>query len=175
METVNHLTITADRSNVKVVLRALLYAIFFHRNLDNVEPETYEFLETHVTCAPTPALEREITSKIELFSRTFVDTGRNSGEIAVVFLQRIPKKGWFAITEELVPWEEHLISIRFPSPAPSRSQKPLPNPLPGALIQLLTFCAEKKANVPPLSSGSADSGTSHQASSATTAISHHPL
>ncbi len=49
--------------------------------------------------------------------------------------------------QELVPWEEHLISLSFPRTLP----RLLPsNPLPAALMQLLTFCAEKNGNVPPL-------------------------
>jgi autophagy-related protein 101 len=41
-------TQTVPPQQVKHVLRALLYAIFFHRLMDNVEPETWDILETHV-------------------------------------------------------------------------------------------------------------------------------
>lgn len=39
---------TLHPSQVKPVLRALLHAIFFHRTLDNIEPETYEIAESHI-------------------------------------------------------------------------------------------------------------------------------
>ena len=48
--------------------------------------------------------------------------------------------------KELVPWEEHLITLTFPRQTRSRTS----NPLSGALMQLLTFCVDKKGNVPPL-------------------------
>lgn len=45
---------TLVSSQVKPILRALLYAIFFHRTLDNIEPETYEIGEAHVVSAALP-------------------------------------------------------------------------------------------------------------------------
>ena len=50
--------------------------------------------------------------------------------------------------QEIIPWEEHLITLNFPSQSQSRISPS--NPLSSALIQLLNFCAERKANVPPL-------------------------
>ncbi|TXT11119.1 hypothetical protein VHUM_01870 [Vanrija humicola] len=133
-----------ERTQAKPVLSALLHAVFFHRLLDAVEPETVETNETHVACGGGGGgVEREIAARVDEFGRTFVDQGSDSGEIGVVFLQRKNRKGWFAVTEALVPWEEHLITIHFVKRATT-------NPLPGALLQLLTFCAERKDNVPPL-------------------------
>ncbi|WVQ82136.1 hypothetical protein IAT38_004264 [Cryptococcus sp. DSM 104549] len=157
MDLVNHLELTVHPSQVRPVLRALLRAIFFHRTLDAIEPETLELLESHISCGTSSSIQREINGKIEDFSREFLDTRLDKGELAVVFLQKKPKKGWFAITEELVPWEEHLITITF-----SKSSKPGPNPLPAALLQILTFCVENKGNVPPLSGNSEQSNVSHQ-------------
>ncbi|RSH91705.1 hypothetical protein EHS25_009074 [Saitozyma podzolica] len=99
MDALNHIHLTVPPQQVKHVLRALLYAIFFHRLMDNVEPETWDILETHVACAPTQAIERDVSSKIDEFSREYLDTGAERGEIAVVFLQKKPRKGWFAVTE----------------------------------------------------------------------------
>jgi hypothetical protein len=55
------------------------------------------------------------------------------------------------LVQELIPWEEHLITLDFPR---NTARTPASNPLPGALLQILTFCAEKGGNVPPLSAGS---------------------
>lgn len=66
-------------------------------------------------------------------------------QIAVVFLQRKNRKGWFAVTEALVPWEEHLISVTFVTRATTTR-----NTLNAALLQTLTFCSERRANVPAL-------------------------
>nr|XP_019044316.1 hypothetical protein I302_07600 [Kwoniella bestiolae CBS 10118]OCF23246.1 hypothetical protein I302_07600 [Kwoniella bestiolae CBS 10118] len=145
MDTVNHIELTIHPSQVRPTLRALLYAIFFHRNLDACEPEDFELLDSHIAISPNSTIEREVNTRIEEFAREYLEEGRKTfGEIAVVFLQKKPKKGWFAITEELIPWEEHLITLHFDRSSTSN------NPLHTALIQILTFCAEKKGNVPPL-------------------------
>lgn len=62
-----------------------------------------------------------------------------------MFLQRKNRKGWFAVTEALVPWEEHLISVHFVTRATTTR-----NTLNAALMQTLTFCSERRANVPAL-------------------------
>lgn len=46
---------------MKHVLRALLYAIFFHRLMDNVEPETWDILETHVVGQSVSPLDNPIS------------------------------------------------------------------------------------------------------------------
>ncbi|KAK8853071.1 hypothetical protein IAR55_003772 [Kwoniella newhampshirensis] len=158
MDAVNHIELTIHPSQVRPILRAILYAIFFHRTLDATEPETLELLDSHIACAPNPAVEREVSAKIEEFAREYLESGSERGELAVVFLQKKPKKGWFAITEELVPWEEHLITLSFARTNRSSSM----NPLSAALLQLLTFCVEKKGNVPPLVGSSEQNNLSHQ-------------
>nr|ODO02231.1 hypothetical protein L204_00959 [Cryptococcus depauperatus CBS 7855] len=45
---VNHIEMTIHPSQLRPILRALLFAIFFHRTLDAVEPETLELLESHI-------------------------------------------------------------------------------------------------------------------------------
>ncbi|WVF73157.1 hypothetical protein IAT40_007976 [Kwoniella sp. CBS 6097] len=150
MDTVNHLELSVHLAQVRPVLKALLCAIFFQRTLDIVEPQTMELLDCHITNAPSSSIERDINAKIDEFVREYIqDDGKTSGEIAVVFLQKRPKKGWFAITEELIPWEEHLITLRFDRSSSTSSNKP-DNDLNRALFQLITFCAEKKGNVPSL-------------------------
>ncbi|WWC91558.1 uncharacterized protein L201_006504 [Kwoniella dendrophila CBS 6074] len=150
LDTVNHIQLTIPPSQVRPTLRAILHAIFFHRNLDVIEPDDFELLDSHIAVAPNSIIDREINEKIEEFAKEYLDNGQKSfGEIAVVFLQKKPKKGWFAITEELVPWEEHLITLHF-NRTSTLNKAPHSNPLHGALIQVLTFCAEKKSNVPPL-------------------------
>ncbi|KAL1409981.1 hypothetical protein Q8F55_003981 [Vanrija albida] len=155
MEAVNHIKLRVERSQAKPVLSALLHAVFFHRLLDAVEPETIETNETHVACGGSGAVEREVAARVDEFGRAFVEAGSDSGEIGIVFLQRKNRKGWFAVTEALVPWEEHLITIHFVKRATT-------NPLPGALLQLLTFCAERKDNVPPLVGTGDQNNLSHQ-------------
>ncbi|EJT52523.1 hypothetical protein A1Q1_03655 [Trichosporon asahii var. asahii CBS 2479] len=158
-----------ERTSAAAVLRALLLSIFFQRTLENVVPETLDVFDTHVAVVSGAAtgtstalagpgqkvteIEREIHDKVEGFVRTFVETGKEGGEIAVVFLQRKNRKGWFAVTEALVPWEEHLISVHFVTRATTTR-----NTLNSALMQTLTFCSERRANVPALVGSPHDDG-----------------
>jgi hypothetical protein len=95
-------------------------------------------------------------------------------QLAVVFLQRRPKKGWFAVTEvcmlhswsplqvadnqEMVPYEEHLIRLRCSQAVKKDSNTALLD----ALMKILTFCNTNKANVPPLVGSGEESNLSHQ-------------
>jgi hypothetical protein len=131
---------TVHPAQVQPTLRAILHAIFFHRLLDNLEPETIEIADTHIASINSPALDKEVNARIEEFCREYVDKGASTGEVglgvyelwhwqagassppcssprpggliiahlqlAVVFLQRKPRKGWFAITE--VSMVDHL-------------------------------------------------------------------
>lgn len=93
----------------------------------------------------------------------------------MVFLQRRPKKGWFAVTEvsyvvlsfghqligqEMVPWEEHLIRLKF-SHAVKRDSN---TALKDALMRISMFCSANKAGVPPPVGASEQSNLSHQVS-----------
>ncbi|GMK54764.1 hypothetical protein CspeluHIS016_0113500 [Cutaneotrichosporon spelunceum] len=176
MDSVNHIKLRVERSTAPGVLRAILSSIFFQRSLDAIEPTTVDILDTHVAVPSTalmsvPAgavgkaagaalsietgIQREISTKVFEFTRTFVDTRASGGEVAVVFMQRKNRKGWFAVTEALVPWEEHLITLTFVTRATQ-------NPLPGALLQVLTFCAKHSASVPPLLGTPDQSNLSHE-------------
>lgn len=77
-----------ERSSATAVLRALLTAIFFHRRLDNVEPETVDILETHVAAAVDREIDREVAAKVDEFAQTFVEAGCDSGEVSHIFLSR---------------------------------------------------------------------------------------
>lgn len=51
------------------------------------------------SCVPNSIISREISNKIEEFARQYLEGDQDGGEIAVVFLQKKSKKGWFAVTE----------------------------------------------------------------------------
>lgn len=80
------------------MLRALLLSVFFQRTLENVVPETLDVFDTHVAVvsgagtggaaagpgAKATDIEREITDKVDGFVRSFVDTGKEGGEVSTV-------------------------------------------------------------------------------------------
>lgn len=95
MDAVNHIKIvsyfadwvssadhkTCHPNQIQSTLRALLHAIFFHRLLDNVEPDTIEILDTHIASLPNPGLDKEVNTKVEEFYGEYVDRGVFSGEV----------------------------------------------------------------------------------------------
>ena len=58
----------------------------------------------------------------------------------------------------MVPWEEHLIRLKF-SHAVKRDSN---TALKEALLRVLTFCNNNKASVPPLVGAQEQSNLSHQ-------------
>lgn len=82
------------------MLRALLLSVFFQRTLENVVPETLDVFDTHVAVvsgagfgtggaaagpgAKATDIEREIADKVDGFVRSFVDTGKEGGEVSSV-------------------------------------------------------------------------------------------
>ncbi|KAL7418317.1 hypothetical protein Q5752_006775 [Cryptotrichosporon argae] len=154
-ELVNHIRIRTDRAQAKDVVRALLHAVLFHRVIDTVEPETEEVFDVDIAYIPTKEIERDISAKVDEFAQAFIETGACVGELAVVFLQRKNRKGWFAVTEELVPWEAHVLTLDLAGP-------PAPPRLADALVQLATFCAQSRGNVPPVSGSGDQTNLSHQ-------------
>ncbi|WVQ74967.1 hypothetical protein IAR50_004575 [Cryptococcus sp. DSM 104548] len=152
MDQVNHIQLTVHPSQVRAVLRGLLLAIFFHRNLDAMEAETFELLDSYISCSTTPSMQKDISNSIEEFAIRYVEGGESQGEMALVFLSKKAKRGWFAVTEELVPWEEHLITLSF------ETSKPTINPISAALMQITTYCLQHKDQVPPLT-GSSDNAS----------------
>lgn len=91
----NHIKLRVERSAVSAVLTAILSAIYFHRNLDNVEPFTLDVLDTHVAViagsggdeakavGAASFTEREIASNVDEFVRTIVEQQADSGEVGV--------------------------------------------------------------------------------------------
>lgn len=93
-----------ERTSAAAVLRALLLSIFFQRTLENVVPETLDVFDTHVAVVSGAAtgtstalagpgqkvteIEREIHDKVEGFVRTFVETGKEGGEVSSTLYSR---------------------------------------------------------------------------------------
>ncbi|TYJ53413.1 hypothetical protein B9479_005960 [Cryptococcus floricola] len=100
-------------------------------------------------------MQKDIASSIEDFALRYVEGGESQGEMALVFLRSKAKKGWFAVTEELIPWEEHLITLSF------QASKPSASPLSSALMQITTYCLQHKDQVPPLT-GSSDASVPYR-------------
>lgn len=62
--------------------------------------------------------------------------------------------------QEMVPWEEHLIRLKFSHAVKRDSNMALKQ----ALMRIMTFCNTNKASVPPLVGASEQNNLSHQVS-----------
>ncbi|EAU80824.2 hypothetical protein CC1G_04934 [Coprinopsis cinerea okayama7 len=54
-------------------------------------------------------MEQLVNTKVDAFWRG-IEIGQRRGQIVVTFSQRIEKKSWFTVGEELVPWEKWVIN-----------------------------------------------------------------
>jgi hypothetical protein len=76
-------------------------------------------------------------------------------QVAVVFSQRRSKKTWFSSTEEEIPFEAHIVTLREPPPDEPGGEKGCSptRELEEALLKVLKFCAGMNRQIPPISSG----------------------
>lgn len=77
-----HITQKLPSTQVKAVLRAILYSIFFHRTLETIEPETYELLDTHIAFIPNETIDKIIRNKVDEFGREVLERGLSKGEVS---------------------------------------------------------------------------------------------
>ncbi|KAG2021384.1 hypothetical protein CC2G_006630 [Coprinopsis cinerea AmutBmut pab1-1] len=98
-----------DRSTAKDVLHGVLHSILFHRLFGTVKPTTFEVLDVTMPGVSDPEMEQLVNTKVDAFWRG-IEIGRRRGQIVVTFSQRIEKKSWFTVGEELVPWEKWVIN-----------------------------------------------------------------
>ncbi|TFK19497.1 DUF1649-domain-containing protein [Coprinopsis marcescibilis] len=102
--------LTLDRSTTKDVLHGVLHSILFHRLFGTIKPTTFEVLDVTLPGVVDPEMERLVKDKVDGFWRG-VDNGRRRGQIVVTFSQKVEKKSWFTVGEELVPWEQWVINV----------------------------------------------------------------
>ncbi|KAK6412745.1 hypothetical protein LTR95_017934, partial [Oleoguttula sp. CCFEE 5521] len=107
------LSVTADRANVKDIVKALLHTIFFHRIFTALPPTTHEILDTTLPLITTPAsipttLETHLSTLLRYLDTPSQSTSTPSATLTLQFLERRrPRKtGWFGGKgEEETVWE----------------------------------------------------------------------
>ncbi|KAI9633887.1 uncharacterized protein MKK02DRAFT_38557 [Dioszegia hungarica] len=165
MDAINQIELTLPIDQIKPVLSALILSILFQRTLDPSEPQTIEVLGRHVAIPGTTGtgaagVEGEVSGRVEEFMGRYYASGRQeSGQIAVIFTQKKSRKGWFGITEEIVPWEAHFITIHPDSTARHSARSPNSAATSGlydALMRTITFCAARADAMPSATPGEAD-------------------
>ncbi|KDQ08910.1 hypothetical protein BOTBODRAFT_138259 [Botryobasidium botryosum FD-172 SS1] len=137
-----HVDVTIERSKTKEVLRALLHAILFHRLFGTIKPTTIEISEVTFPAVSDSDIERLVVQKVDTFFRALEDqpsgeNGIKGGQLLVTFSERRPKKHWFTMGEEEVPWEEWVINASVHAPKHEHERRAIQSTLPGSLTRIL--------------------------------------
>ncbi|KAI8904197.1 hypothetical protein DFJ77DRAFT_481003 [Powellomyces hirtus] len=151
------LELTVDRYYLSAVLKALLHSILFHRRFTSERPVDVDIDALNVTYARLEdvEVERAVEDKVRSFERLVEPmSGRNRGQIAIMFFARRPKKSWFTTSEEEVCWEQWALTISIRDSLSERSQlgsrRTLQTDLVAALTAISTVTNEQKDHIPPL-------------------------
>ncbi|KAH9884648.1 DUF1649-domain-containing protein [Cubamyces lactineus] len=122
-----HPTITIDlvldRQQTKEVLRAVLHAILFHRLFGTVKPQTFEVLDVTMPGVDDNEITHLVEEKVDAFWRGVEGGANKRGQILVTFSEKRPRKSWFLIGEEEIPWEQWIINAEIRQPSDRERQK----------------------------------------------------
>ncbi|KAI8827290.1 uncharacterized protein EV422DRAFT_563375 [Fimicolochytrium jonesii] len=149
--------LTIDRYYLGTVLKALLHSVLFHRTFSSERPIDIDVDSLSVTYARLENAEadRAVEEKVRDFERLVEpSTGRNRGQIAMLFFARRPKKSWFTTSEEEVCWEQWVITIIVRDALSERDQlasrRTMQNDLIAALTTISHITNEQKDHIPPI-------------------------
>ncbi|KAI0370122.1 DUF1649-domain-containing protein [Pilatotrama ljubarskyi] len=122
-----HPTITIDlvldRLQTKEVLRAVLHSILFHRLFGTVKPRTFEVLDVTMPGVDDEEIMHLVEDKVDAFWRGIEGDSNKRGQIMVTFSEKRPRKSWFLIGEEEIPWEQWIINAEIRQPSERERQK----------------------------------------------------
>ncbi|KAI5120576.1 hypothetical protein M0805_002526 [Coniferiporia weirii] len=145
-----------DRLTTKDVLKAVLHSILFHRLFGTIKPQTLEVLDVTMPGVKDGPTERLIEEKVDAFWKG-VESGANKrGQITVIFAEKRPKKTWFSMGEEEVPWEKWVINAEVRQPKTDGDRQKfnttLSTTLSTTLLTILTHTSSERgrAVVPPI-------------------------
>ncbi|OCH90518.1 DUF1649-domain-containing protein [Obba rivulosa] len=126
-----------DRLTTKDVLRAVLHAILFHRLFGTIKPQMFEVLDVTMPGVDDSDMIALIDNKVDSFWKS-MESGRNkSGQITVTFSEKRPRKTWFILGEEEVPWEQWIVNAEIRQPVTDRDRQKFDTDLASALTKSL--------------------------------------
>ncbi|KAI0779051.1 DUF1649-domain-containing protein [Trametes elegans] len=122
-----HPTVTIDlvldRLQTKEVLRAVLHAVLFHRLFGTVKPRTFEVLDVTMPGVDDEETAQLVEDKVGAFWRGVEGGANKRGQILVTFSEKRPRKSWFLMGEEEIPWEQWIINAEIRQPSDRERQK----------------------------------------------------
>ncbi|KIM34978.1 hypothetical protein M413DRAFT_449969 [Hebeloma cylindrosporum] len=136
-----------DRQTAKDVLKGMLHAIFFHRLFGPIKPQTFEVLDVTIPAVSDQETEQLVDEKVDAFWKGLEGGFSKRGQIIVTISEKKPKKNWFSIGEEEVPWEQWVINAEL-----RKARSALASTLTKAIHTMITHTSSEKgrAAVPPI-------------------------
>lgn len=163
------LTLSADRSNIKDVLKATLHTIFFHRFFTPLQPATQDVLEITLPYVNDEDIATLIDSKATALIRQLDSNSQQTttspqyssakptrGILAVQFLERKRRKSgfFFAKADEETVWETWILGITLTGarsePEAARNRRVMESNLQKAGMDIVHFVNVEKAHIPPI-------------------------
>ncbi|KAK3676320.1 hypothetical protein LTR78_003594 [Recurvomyces mirabilis] len=160
--------LSADRQNVKEVVKGIMHTIFFHRLFTPLEPANYDVLDVTVPYVD----DKELIQLLETRSTTLLralDSGsttlspqynpKSSGAarstLVIQFLERKRRKGWFiSKADEETIWESWILEVNLTSarsePEAEWNRRVMENSLQDAVMKVITTANKEKNHIPPI-------------------------
>ncbi|KAJ3513854.1 hypothetical protein NLJ89_g2718 [Agrocybe chaxingu] len=107
-----------------------------------------------------PDTERLVSEKVDAFWRGIEGGASKRGNITVTIAEKKPKKNWFSMGEEEVPWEQWVINAELRQPKTERDrqtfQANLASTLTKAIETMISYTSSERgrAVVPPITDSS---------------------
>ncbi|KZT02074.1 uncharacterized protein LAESUDRAFT_763182 [Laetiporus sulphureus 93-53] len=95
-----------DRLTAKEALRAVLHSVLFHRLFGTVKEQSHEVLDVTMPGIDDPEMKQLIEEKVDAFWKGIEGGISKRGQIIVTFSEKRPRKTWFIMGEEEIPWEQ---------------------------------------------------------------------
>ncbi|KIM49851.1 hypothetical protein M413DRAFT_117035 [Hebeloma cylindrosporum] len=134
----------------------MLHAIFFHRLFGPIKPQTFEVLDVTIPAVSDQETEQLVDEKVDAFWKGLEGGFSKRGQIIVTISEKKPKKNWFSIGEEEVPWEQWVINAELRQPKTEKDRENARSALASTLTKAIhtmimhTSSEKGRAAVPPI-------------------------
>ncbi|GAB7362168.1 hypothetical protein MBLNU230_g2194t1 [Neophaeotheca triangularis] len=166
------LEVTADRPNVKDVVKGVLHTIFFHRYFTPLYPATHDVLDITLPYVTDDEIETLVEQRATALVRQ-LDVANNQqspqysqkggkGQIVVQFLEKKRRKGgWFGTkADEETVWECWVVDVTL---ATSRSEndgtktrRQMERSLQKASMKIISVVNRDRNHIPPITTTEAN-------------------
>jgi len=147
----------------------IMHTIFFHRYFTPLTPATHDVLDTTLPYVSEDDIEELIETKatalvrsLDTSSSTYASpqynpktNGTGRGTVAVKFLEKKRRKGWFiAKADEETVWETWTIDVTLTSARgeleAARNRSAMESSLQEAAIKVVTIVNQERQHIPPI-------------------------